>query len=59
MPRLPIHSVACSLFRRVVCRWLVSARRTAIPNAFFVPTKTTSFLPRVIAVYRRFRWSIR
>ena len=46
-------------FFRVVCRWPVSTRRTAIPNAFFVPTRTTSFLPRVIAVYSRFLWSIR
>jgi hypothetical protein len=30
--------------------WLVSCRRTAMPNAFFVPTRITSFFPLVTAV---------
>jgi hypothetical protein len=42
--RQPNRWAACSLFLSVVRRWLVSIRRTAIPNAFLVPTITTSFL---------------
>jgi hypothetical protein len=42
----------------VVRRWLVSIRRTAIPNALLAPTRTTSFLPLVTAAYSRFRWSM-
>jgi hypothetical protein len=44
------NHTSASLFRNAVYLRLVSCRRTAIPNAFFVPTRTTSFLPRVTAV---------
>ena len=36
--------------------WRVSARLIAIPSAFFVPTSTTSRLPRVILSFYR-RWA--
>src|SRR4051794_2469530 len=42
----------------VVTRRTTSVRRTASPIAFLVPTSTTSRLPRVMAVYSRFRWSM-
>ena len=34
-------------------------RRTANDSAFLLPTSTTSFLPRVMAVYSRLRCSMR
>jgi len=40
----------CSLVRNAVYLWRVSARLMAMPSAFFVPTNTTSRLPRVTAV---------
>jgi len=39
-----------SRFLNAVYLWLVSCRRTAIPNAFFVPSRTISFFPLVTAV---------
>ena len=41
---------SCNLFRNAVYLCPVSCRRTAIPNAFFVPTSTTNLLPLVTAV---------
>ena len=42
--------VSCNLFLNAVYLLAVSCRRTAMPNAFFVPTRTTSFFPLVTAV---------
>ena len=39
-----------SRLRNAVHLWLVSCLRTAIPNAFFVPTRITSRFPLVTPV---------
>ena len=41
---------SCSLFLNAVYLLAVSCRRTAMPNAFFVPTRMTNFFPLVTAV---------
>src|SRR5664279_6363738 len=43
---------------RAVCRRPAPVTRTAWPIAVVDPTRTTSFLARVTAVYSRFRCSI-
>jgi len=62
VPPMRLHGVPpttlhCSRnrFRSAVNLRLVSCRLTAIPNAFFVPTKTTNFFPLVTALGRSAR----
>ena len=48
----------CKRHVRSEKRIFVSVLFTARHIAFLLPMTTTSFRPRVIAVYSRFRWSI-
>ena len=56
--RLVKYQAALNLAERLVFLCCTRLFLTAMAMARLLPTTTTSFLARVMAVYRRFRWSM-